>query len=83
MSDCLFVPLRPFFCAAIAKCRKVQFRRGLHKFSNIDSKKRHILMRAAVLCNGINGTINKKNTINNTSRIKVHMKGRQRSKFKI
>ena len=39
-------------------------------------------MKAAILCNGINWTINK-NTIYNTSRIKVHMKGRQRSTFKI
>ena len=39
-------------------------------------------MRAAVLCNGINWTINK-NTIYNASRINVHMKGGQRSKSKI
>ena len=39
-------------------------------------------MKAAKLCNGINWTI-KKNTIYNTSRIKVHMNGRQRSEFKI
>ena len=38
-------------------------------------------MKTAILCNGINWTI-KKNTYN-TSRIKVHMKGRQRSKYKI
>ena len=49
MSDFLFVPLRTFFCAALAKCWKVQFRRVLHKFSNIDKKKRHTLMRVAVL----------------------------------
>ena len=39
-------------------------------------------MKAAILCNGINWTINK-NTIYSTSRINVHMKGRQRSKPKI
>ena len=49
----LFVPLRPFFYAALAKRWKVQFRKGLRKFNNVDSKQ-HILMRTAVLCNGIN-----------------------------
>ena len=39
-------------------------------------------MKAAILCNGINWTI-KKHSIYNTSRKKVHMKGRQRSRFKI
>ena len=34
----LFVPLRPFFRAALAKRWKVQFRKGLHKFNNVDSK---------------------------------------------
>ena len=38
MSDFSFVPLRPFFCAALAKRWKVQFRKGLHKFNNVDSK---------------------------------------------
>ena len=38
MSDFLFVPLRPFFRAALAKRWKVQFRKGLHKFNNVDSK---------------------------------------------
>ena len=33
-----FVPLRPFFCAALAKRWKVQFRKGLRKFNNVDSK---------------------------------------------
>ena len=32
------VPLRPFLCAAFAKRWKVQFRKGLHKFNNVDSK---------------------------------------------
>ena len=54
MSDFSFVPLRPFLCAALAKRWKVQFRKGLHKLNNVDLKKRHILMRTAVLCNGIN-----------------------------
>ena len=43
-------------------------------------------MRTAVLFNGINsGELWRKNkkTINIMSRIKVHMKGRQRSEFKI
>ena len=38
-------------------------------------------MKAAILCNGINWTINK-DSIYNTSRKNVHMNGRQRSKFK-
>ena len=42
MSDFLFVPLHPFFCAALAKCWKAQFCRGLHKFNNIDSKTTYI-----------------------------------------
>ena len=33
-----FVPLRPFFCAALAKRWKVQLRKDLHKFNNVDSK---------------------------------------------
>ena len=43
-------------------------------------------MRTAVLYNGINSEqlCRKKKTLsNNMSRIKVHMKGRQRSEFKI
>ena len=39
-------------------------------------------MKTVILCNGINWTIKKK-TIYHTTRIKVHMKGRQRSKYKI
>ena len=38
MLDFSFVPLRPFLCAALAKRWKVQFRKGLQKFNNIDSK---------------------------------------------
>ena len=49
MPDFYFFPLRPFLCAALAKRWKVQFRKGLHKFNNVDKKKRHILMRTAVL----------------------------------
>ena len=39
MSDFLFVPLRPFFCAALAKRWKVKFRQGFCIFNNyVDSK---------------------------------------------
>ena len=38
MSYFSFVLLRPFLCAALAKLWKVQFRKGLHKFNNVDSK---------------------------------------------
>ena len=38
MSYFLFIPLRPFFYAALAKRWKVQFRKGLRKFNNVDSK---------------------------------------------
>ena len=38
MSDFSFVPLRPFFRAALAKRWKVQFRKGLLKFNIVDSK---------------------------------------------
>ena len=38
VSDFLFIPLRPFFYAALAKRWKVQFRKGLRKFNNVDSK---------------------------------------------
>ena len=31
-----FGPLRPFFCAALAKCWKVQFRQGFAYFNNVD-----------------------------------------------
>ena len=39
-------------------------------------------MKTVILCNGINWKI-KKTTIYHTSTIKVHMKGRKRSKYKI
>ena len=39
-------------------------------------------MKNAILCNGINWT-KKRNNIYHTSRIKFHMKGRQRSKYNI
>ena len=32
----LFVPLRPFFYAALTKRWKVQFHKGLRKFNNVD-----------------------------------------------
>ena len=39
MSDFLFIPLRPFFIATLAKRWKVQFRKGLRKkVNNVDSK---------------------------------------------
>ena len=38
VSDFLFVPLRPFFYAALTKRWKVQFHKGLRKFNNVDSK---------------------------------------------
>ena len=49
-SECqifLFVPLRPFFYAALAKRWKVQFRNCVNLTTLI--QKRHILMRTAVL----------------------------------
>ena len=36
VSDFLFVPLRPFFYAALTKRWKVQFRKGLRKFNEVD-----------------------------------------------
>ena len=41
VSDFLFIPLRPFFYAALAKRWKVQFRKGLRKFTTL-IQKRHI-----------------------------------------
>ena len=38
MSDFSFVPLRPFFCAALAKRWKVQFRQGFAYCNNVDSQ---------------------------------------------
>ena len=38
MSYFSFVPLRPFLCAALAKRWKAKFRKGLHKFSKVDSR---------------------------------------------
>ena len=64
MSDFSFVPLRPFFCAALAKRWKVQFRQGFAYFNNNVDSKRHIVVRTAILYNEINsGQIMKKNTI--------------------
>ena len=53
MPDFSFVPLRPFFCAALAKRGRSNFDKGLHNLTTL-IKKRHILMRTAVLNNGIN-----------------------------
>ena len=44
-----FFPLRPFFCAALAKRWKVQFRQGFAYFNNNVDSKRHIIMRTAIL----------------------------------
>ena len=64
MSDFSFVPLRPFFCAALAKRWMVQFRQGFAYFNNNVDSKRHIVVRTAILYNEINsGQIMKKNTI--------------------
>ena len=51
----LFVPLPPFFYAAIAKRWKVQLSNGLRKI-NLTSliQKRHILTRTTMLYNEIN-----------------------------
>ena len=50
MSDFSFVPLRPFFYAALAKRWKVQFRQGFAYFNNNVDSKRHIIIRTAILC---------------------------------
>ena len=54
MSDFSFVPLRPFFCAAIAKRWKVQFRQRFAYFNNNVDSKGHIIMRTAILYNEVN-----------------------------
>ena len=38
MSDFVFVPLRSFFSATLAKRWKVQFRQGFAQFNNVDQK---------------------------------------------
>ena len=61
MSDFSFVPLRPFFYAALAKRWKVQLRQGFAYFNNNVDSKRHIIIRIATLYNEINsGQIMKK-----------------------
>ena len=55
MSDFSFVPLRPFFYAALAKRWKVQFRQGFAYVNNNVDSKRHIIIRTATLYNEING----------------------------
>ena len=49
MSDFSFVPLRPFFYAALAKRWKVQFRQLFAYFNNNVDSKRHIIIRTAIL----------------------------------
>ena len=63
MSDFSFVPLRPFFYAALAKRWKVQFRQGFAYFNNNVDSKRHIITRTAILYNEINSGQIIKNTI--------------------
>ena len=64
MSYFSFVPLLPFFCAALAKRWKVQFRQGFAYFNNNVDSKRHIIIRTAILYNEINsGQIMKKHYI--------------------
>ena len=48
MSDFSFVPMRPFFYAALAKCWKVQFRKGFAYFNNNVDSKRHKIIRIAM-----------------------------------
>ena len=61
MSDFSFFPLRPFFCAALAKRWKVKFRQGFAYFINNLDSKRHIIIRTAILYNEFNsGQIMKK-----------------------
>ena len=62
MSDFSFVSLRPFFCAALAKRWKVQFRQGFAYFNNNVDSKRHIIIRTAILYNEINSGQIMKNT---------------------
>ena len=50
MSDFSFVPFRPFFNAALAKCWRVLFRQGFAYFNNNVDSKRHIITRTAILC---------------------------------
>ena len=78
-----FVPLRPFFYAALAKRWKAQIRQGFAYLNNNVDSKRHIVIWTAILYNQVNsGQIMKKTLSNNMSR-KVHMKWRQRREFKI
>ena len=83
MSDFSFVPLRPFFCAALAKRWKVQFRQGFAYFNNNVYSKRHIILRTAILYNEINSGQNSEKTLSHNMSRKVHIEGRQRSEFMI
>ena len=49
MSDFLFVPLRPFFYAALAKRWKVKFHKSLRKFNNVDSKTTYVNENCCVI----------------------------------
>ena len=49
VSDFSFVPLRPFFYAALAKRWKVQFRQWFAYFNNNVDSQRHIIIRTAIL----------------------------------
>ena len=49
MSGFSFVPLRPFFYAALAKRWKVQFRQELTYFNNNVDSKRHIIITTGIL----------------------------------
>ena len=61
MSDFFIVPLRPFFCAVIAKRWKVKFLQGFAYFNNNVDSNRHMIIRTAILYNEINsGQIMKK-----------------------
>ena len=62
MSDFSFVPLRPFFYAALAKRWKVQILQWFAYFNNNVDSKRHIIIRTAILCNEINSGQIMKNT---------------------
>ena len=48
MSDFLFAPLRPYFCAALAKRWKVQFRQGFAYFNNKVDSRRHLFIGTAI-----------------------------------
>ena len=75
MSYFSFVPLRPFFYAALAKRWKVQFRQGFAYFNNYVDSGRHIIIRTAILYNEINSRQIMKNTIYMTTTEDGHRRG--------